>query len=435
MQRMFRSPLLLMALTVFIDIAGFGLVLPLLPFWAEHLGAGSVGVGMILTAYALAQFLFTPLLGSYSDRYGRRPIIILSLLIEAIAFALSALASTLPVLLVARFIGGLGASNIGSAQAVVADVTPPEGRARGMGMIGAAIGMGFVIGPAAGGVLAALGNRLATLGGAFAVVGPSLPFWVSMLIAFANALLVWRFLPETHPRQAEASSAATIPSGRHGSPFASLSRALQNPAVTRLILVNLIFTLAFTAMEAVFPLFTQNRFGWTAAQNGYIFAYVGIVIVIMQGGMVGRLVRRFGEHRLQVAGLALLAGGLLLLPLNGGLALLVVALGVLSIGEGAVTPTTSALLSFASPAESQGELLGLAQGMGGLGRVIGPLAAGWLFSAAGIGAPFAIAGALTVLALLLAIPALPEGRVPRTAEAPDEPVAPEVAPLTSGEVR
>src|SRR5215469_13350361 len=133
MRRAGRSPLFLMALTVFIDITGFGLILPLLPFWAERLGAGPVGVGLILTVYALAQFLFTPVLGSLSDRYGRRPVILISLLIEALGFALTALAGALPFLLLARFIGGLGSSNIGSAQAVVSDVTPPEERARGMG--------------------------------------------------------------------------------------------------------------------------------------------------------------------------------------------------------------------------------------------------------------------------------------------------------------
>ena len=153
MNKMFRSPLFLMALTIFIDFAGFGLILPLLPFWAEHLGANPTEIGLILTIYALAQFIFTPILGSLSDRFGRKPIIIGSLLIEAFSLALTGFAGSLVVLLIARFIGGIGASNIGSAQAVVADVTPPEGRARGMGMIGAAIGLGFVIGPAIGGIL------------------------------------------------------------------------------------------------------------------------------------------------------------------------------------------------------------------------------------------------------------------------------------------
>jgi multidrug resistance protein len=390
MRRAGRSPLLLMALTVFIDITGFGLILPLLPFWAERLGAGPVGVTLILTAYALAQFLFTPLLGSLSDRFGRRPIILLSLLVEAVAFAGTALAGTLPLLLVARFVGGLGASNIGSAQAVVADVTPPEGRARGMGLIGASIGLGFVVGPALGGVLSPL--------------GATLPFWVAMGVALANAVLVLAFLPETRQQRAAQDTPA-----RQGAQalFAGWGRTLRQPAVARLVTISLLFTLAFTAMEAVFPLFSQHVYGWTAEQNGYIFTYVGVVIVIMQGGLIGRLVTYFGEQRLLIVGLALLAVGLALLPFSTTLAVLLVALGILSAGEGAVTPTSSALLSFASPADAQGETLGLAQGVAGLGRIVGPLLAGVLFTV-GVGVPFIAGAALLALAAVLAVPALPK---------------------------
>jgi multidrug resistance protein len=401
MRRKGRSPLLLMALTVFIDITGFGLILPLLPFWAERLGAGPVGVTLILTVYALAQFLFTPLLGSLSDRYGRRPIILISLLIEALAFALTALTGSLPFLLVARFIGGLGASNIGSAQAVVADVTPPEGRARGMGLIGASIGLGFVVGPALGGMLAPL--------------GATLPFWVALGVALANALLVLAFLPET--RQKRAAHAPAAPA-RHGASalFAGWRRTLRHPAVARLVAINLLFTVAFAAMEAIFPLFSQRTFGWTAQQNGYIFTYVGVMIVIMQGGLVGRLVRRWGERALLIAGLVMLAAGLALLPISTRLALLLASLGILSAGDGAVTPTTSALLSFASAADAQGETLGLAQGVAGLGRIVGPLLAGGLFTL-GAGVPFLVGAGLMALAAVIALPAFPGARREKAAQA------------------
>src|SRR5437660_859782 len=237
MNRTRRSPVYLMALTIFIDFAGFGIVLPLLPFWAERLGAGAVGVGLVLTIYALAQFFFTPVLGTLSDRYGRRPVILASLLIEALSLALSALAGSLPILLVARFIGGLGASNIGSAQAVVADVTPVESRARGMGIIGAAIGLGFVVGPALGGLLAPL--------------GPAVPFWVAMLVALANALLVLRFLPETRWIGTTRASASAAAHGM-GVLLAGWRQVLRHPVVARLVAVNLLFTGAFSAMEAVF---------------------------------------------------------------------------------------------------------------------------------------------------------------------------------------
>lgn len=387
-----RSPLLLMALTVFIDIAGFGLILPLLPFWAEKLGATPAQVGLILTVYALAQFLFTPLLGALSDRFGRKPVIIVSLLIEALSFALTALAGSLSMLLLARFIGGMGASNIGTAQAVVADTTPPEGRARGMGMIGAAIGLGFVIGPAVGGVLA---GRSA-----------GLPFWIAMAVALVNAALALALLPET--RVARPARADGAP---NASTLATWARVLRDPAVARLVTISLVFTVAFTAMEAVFPLFTQKYFGWQALQNGYLFTYVGVIVVLMQGGLVGQIVKRIGERATLILGLALLAIGLLLLPFSTTLAVLLVTVGLLSAGDGAVNPASSALLSFAAPEDAQGATLGVAQGVAGLGRVIGPLAAGALFgSQFGPGSPFVLGGALALVAALIALPRLPGPR-------------------------
>lgn len=400
MSKIFRSPLFLMAFTIFIDFTGFGLIIPLLPFWAQHLGANAVGVGLILTIYALAQFIFTPILGSLSDRYGRRPVIITSLVIEAIALALTALASTLPLLFVARFIGGVGSSNIGSAQAVVSDVTPPTGRARGMGLIGAAIGMGFVVGPAIGGVLAPL--------------GPAVPFWAAMGVAIVNTLLVALFLPETRKRGVTAAEA------HKGKGFSVLlagwQQALRHPVVTRLAIINLLFNVAFTAMEAIYPLFSQHVFGWTAMQNGYIFTYVGIVIVIMQGGLIGRLVKRFGERTLLIAGLIMLAIGLGLLPWSTQLGLMLVALGILSAGDGAVTPTISTLLSFASSVDTQGETLGFAQGLAGLGRIVGPLIAGSFYAFAGPGSPFLMGAGLIIVALLIALSTLPVNK--RTEEQP-----------------
>ncbi len=393
MNKLLRSPLFLMAFTIFIDFAGFGLILPLLPFWAQHLGANATGVGLILTMYALAQFVFTPILGRLSDRYGRKPVIVVSLLIEALSFALSALANALPMLLAARFIGGLGASNIGSAQAVVSDITQPEGRARGMGMIGAAIGLGFVVGPAIGGMLAPL--------------GAAVPFWAAMGVALVNALLVLRFLPETRKRR-EAIEGENTTHQSGNLLFAGWRYVVKSGALARLIAINLLFTIAFTAMEAVFPLFTQHTFGWTAMQNGYIFTYVGFIIVIMQGGLVGQLVKRFGERGLAIGGMVMLAAGLILLTRSVNLALLLIALGILSAGDGAVTPTLSTLLSFAGPTEAQGETLGLAQGIAGLGRVVGPLLAGVLFQLGGAGAPFLVGGILAALAAALLLPSLPE---------------------------
>lgn len=401
MQKKERSPLLLMALTILIDFTGFGLIIPLLPFWAERFGANAVEIGLLITVYALAQFLFTPVLGTLSDRYGRKPIIFVSLLIEVVALVLTALAGSLPMLLVARFIGGIGASNIGSAQAVVSDVTTREGRAKGMGMIGAAIGLGFVIGPALGGVLAPRSQAL--------------PFWVAAGVALVNALLVLLFLPETRTRRTSESESLEAEGRGLGVLLSGWRTVGHYPAILLLVFVNLIYTVAFTSMETVFPLFTQHTFGWGAAQNGYIFTYIGILIVIMQGGLVGRLVKRWSEQGVLLAGLVLMAVGLILLAFSTQLSVLLVTMGVLSIGDGAVTPTVSTLLSFASPTEIQGETLGFAQGMGGLGRIIGPLLAGSAYTFGGSATPFIGGGILVVLAVFitsLAMPALSSARTP-----------------------
>ncbi len=385
-----RSPLFLMALTILIDFTGFGLILPSLPFWAQHLRANALGVGLIITVYALAQFLFTPILGSLSDRYGRKPIITISLLIEAASLALTALAGSLPLLLAARFVSGIGASNIGSAQAVVSDITTPQERAKGMGLIGAAIGLGFVIGPALAGVLSPLGLTV--------------PFWVAGTVALLNALLVLCFFPET--RKQRTSTTTPIHSS-WAALFVGWRNAFRQRAIARLVCINFLFTIAFTAMEAIFALFSQRTFAWGAVQNGYIFTYIGVLIVIMQGGLVGQLVKRWNEQRVMIGGLVLLGCGLILLAFSTQIAWLLMTLAMLSIGDGAVTPTVSTLLSFSSMDEAQGETLGFAQGMAGLARVIGPLVAGVLYDRIGVGIPFTAGGILGILAVLLALSPLP----------------------------
>ncbi len=406
MKKTTRSPLLLMALTVLIDFTGFGVIIPLLPFWAQHLGANPVQVGLILTVYSLAQFIFLPVLGRLSDRYGRRPIVLWSLLIEALSLALSALAGSFAFLLVARFIGGMGAANIGTAQAVVSDTTAPAERAKGMGFIGAAIGLGFVLGPA--------------LGGGLATLGQTAPFWFAAGLALINAALVFFLLPETRVQSDHTSDAERESS----SLMSSLLASLRSPAVARLLGINLLYTLAFTAMEAMYPLFSQKAFGWGATQNAAIFVLVGVVMVIVQGGLVGRLSKLWGVQGLLVVGLALLAAGLLLLPFGTRLAIMLIAVGVLSAGSGAVSSMSSALASLATSDETQGQTLSLIQSSGGLGRIIGPVAAGWVFAAGGASAPFVVGGLLTALALLVALPRIPTQHHVQPEQAPTTPTEP-----------
>ncbi|GCE05547.1 MFS transporter [Dictyobacter aurantiacus] len=410
MEQKRRSPLLLMALTILIDFTGFGLIIPLLPFWAEHLGANPLGVGAIVTAYALAQFIFTPVLGGLSDRYGRRPVIVISLLIETLSLALTALSGSLIMLLFARFIGGLGASNIGSAQAVVSDVTPAKDRAKGMGLIGASIGVGFVLGPALGGILSPIGSTI--------------PFWAAAAIALVNALLVFCFLPETRTRKvlyAQSAKQKSESMNRFSVLWSGWQRALNAPIVLRLVIVNLLFTIAFTSMETIFPLFSQQKFGWNSVQNAYLFTYVGFIVVLMQGGLVGRLVKRWNEQKLMLAGLFLLTIGLVTLAFSNQLALVLISVGLLSIGDGAISPTISTLLSFTSPIETQGEMLGLAQGVAGLGRVIGPMIAGSIDALSSPGIPLLLGGLITLLAAMVVLPILT--KIHRPEEKPELRVA------------
>lgn len=374
------SPLVVVALTLFLDFTGLTLVIPLLPYWAEHLGASPLIIGAVAASYALAQLVCTPLVGTLSDRYGRKPVILASLVIEAAAFALTAVATSLPLLFVARVLGGIGASNVGSAQAVAADVTTPERRAAAMGGIGAAIGAGHIVGPAVGGLLFA--------------VSAATPFWVATGVAVLNAALVWAFLPETH-----SATTRTAPM----SLLRTWQTALRRPGVLRLALVSLLFTLAMLAMETVFALYTQRTFGWTPESNGWLFAYLGLIVAATQLGVVGPLARRVSAGRLLVAGLALLAAGLALLPLAAPPVSLLVALGLFAFGAGVASPMVSTLLSLAAPADAQGGTLGLAQAITGAGRLAGSLLAGGLF-AAGAGLPFLAGAALCAVGLLLALP-------------------------------
>lgn len=353
-----RSPLLVVYLTVFIDLLGFGIILPALPYYAVSFGATGLWVGALLTAYSAAQFVGAPLLGRLSDRVGRRPVILASLAGSAISLTVTGLAGSLLLLLLARALAGLFGGSIAAAQAYIADVTRPEERARFMGLLGAAIGMGFVLGPAIGAALSPYGFGTA----AFVAAG----------LAAANLAFGALTLAESLPleqRHGEQARRRRI----------SLVTALRQPSIGRLLAATFLTTFAFVGMEATFALFGQQRYGLETASLGLIFTYVGIVIVIVQGGLVGRIARRFGERPAAVAGAVLLGLSLAVLPLAGTLPLALAALGALAAGQGLVTPMLSALLSHESEAGEQGATLGLGQSLAAGARAVGPLAAGWLF--------------------------------------------------------
>lgn len=388
-------------LIVLIDLIGFGLVIPLLPFYAERFNASPQTVTVLLATYSLAQMITAPIWGRLSDRVGRRPVLMVSMGVAALAYLWLGFADALWMLFAARALGGACAGNIAAANAYIADVTTPENRARGMGMIGAAFGLGFIIGPALGGVVA--GNNLATAD----LRSPGLIACALSLIAFLGVLFVLK----------ESLAQGRAPRPRKGR-IAALRDALARKTLARLLLIFFLAILAFGGMEAVFALWAMAQFGWGPEQIGYIFTYVGVLSAVMQGGLIGRLAARFGEEKLLISGLSLIALGLLAIPLAHDLPVLIVAVSCLALGMGAMQPSLNSLISRRAGAEEQGEVMGVAQSIASLSRVLGPLLAGVLFAGLGRDAPFLAGMALVIVAALLGfgIPPAEPAAQPRAAE-------------------
>jgi MFS family permease len=384
-------------LIVFIDLVGFGLVIPLLPFYAARFGASPEGVTILLTVYSLVSMVTAPLWGRLSDRIGRRPVLIVSTLASALAYLWLGFAGSLWMLYAARAIAGACAGNIAAAQAYIADVTTPENRARGMGMIGAAFGLGFIVGPALGGAVA--GNDLAT-------ADLKTPMLIACGLSLVAAVGVLTILKESLTQDARARP-------RRGR-IEAIRGALGRPVLARLLLVFFLATLAFSGMEATFALWAMRQFSWGPAQVGYIFTYVGVLLAVMQGGGIGPLTKRFGEERLLLAGLGLIALGLLALP-GAGFGQLIVSMSLLAFGMGAMQPSLNSLISRRAAADQQGEVLGVAQSVSALSRVIGPAVAGVMFAGIGPATPFWSGTVLVVVAFAIGL------GVPRLAAEPREP--------------
>lgn len=374
-----RASLLVVYLTVFLDLMGFGILLPLMPYYAIHFGATGLGLGALFASFSVAQLLGAPLLGRLSDRLGRKPVLMVSLLGAAVAYVATGIADSLLTLMAARALAGLFAGSISTAQAYVADVTTPQERAKYMGLIGASIGMGFVMGPWIGSELSRFGFSTAA--------------FVSAGLSLFNCLFGLVALRESRRRVSAVRHVALTPS--------RLRSALAAPVIGRLLVAGFVSTFAFVAMEATFALLGQRKFDLRSAQLGRIFGGLGIVIVVVQGGLVGRLVRRFGERQLALSGSLVLAAGLATLPWMPTLPLTVAMLLGIAAGQGLLLPSLSSLLSRASGADEQGGVLGLGQSFSALARATGPVIAGWLFDR-DIHLPYGVSAALMlVLALLL----------------------------------
>jgi MFS transporter, DHA1 family, tetracycline resistance protein len=373
-------------LIVFVDLVGFGLVIPLLPFYAVRFAASPQQVTLLLATYSLCQLFTAPLWGRLSDRVGRRPVLMTSMLASALAYLWFGVADDLWMLFAARALAGACAGNIAAAQAYIADVTTPENRAKGMGLIGAAFGLGFIIGPALGGFLA--GNDPAT-------ADLARPAWLAATLSLAALGGVFALLRESLPPERRGGAGR----GRIG----AISGALRRPILSRLILTFFLVILAFAGMESTFALWAMPQFGWGPGEVGYVFAYVGVLSAVLQGGLIGRLASRFGEERLLLGGLVLIACGLVVLAAVRGIPLLGIAVTGLALGMGLTQPSLNSLISRRAGRAEQGEVLGVTQSVGSLARALGPAVAGMLFGELGHVSPFLWGAALVAAAWLVAL--------------------------------
>jgi MFS transporter, DHA1 family, tetracycline resistance protein len=372
------SPLVIIFITVFIDLVGFGIIIPLLPFYAESFGANAFTIGLLGTSFSLMQFVFSPVWGRWSDKIGRKPIILVGLLGSCISYVAMALAGSLVLLFVARIIGGIAGANVATAQAYIADITTPEDRAQGMGLMGTAFGLGFIFGPAIGGLLSR--------------VSPETPMWFAAALCLGNFVAAWFLLPES--RRVTASTKAL---GR----MAAFRHAMNKPTLLLVLALYFIVTLAFSAFEATFALFSEARFGYTAASIGFLFAFIGTVLAIVQGVLVGRVVKRVGERTLIPLAILLISISIGMLPFVWSVPALLVALFFLAVGMGFNSPSLSSMVSKLSDADDQGGTLGLASSLASLGRVVGPASGGYLYDAYGMTTPYVSSAALMFFAVVI----------------------------------
>ncbi|HTT74503.1 MAG TPA: MFS transporter [Candidatus Binataceae bacterium] len=380
-----HTPLMILFLTVFIDLLGFGIVIPFLPLYAERMHVGAAGIGLLLSIYSLMQLLMAPVLGRISDYVGRRPIIMLGLLGSSVGYLLYGFAGSFAMLLVSRAVHGACAGTISTAQAYVADTTDQSSRARGMGMIGAAFGLGFVLGPAIGGLLGHSSLRT--------------PVFFAAALTFANLIFAAMRLPESHEREANTRLALKD----LAAPLLNLPAELTQYRLERLFGLSFVTTSAIAGFEATFAMMVPRVYGYGPFGVGGLFAFAGLTQAITQGYLLGKIVKRTGELPLIRTGLVLLALGLAPLASLTSHALLLFCLALLAIGYGLASPSIASLISRRTAREKQGEVLGANQSAQSLARIMGPLAAGSIYQWIGPQPVYFTAAVMASLALMLAV--------------------------------
>ena len=346
---MMTRPLFVIFLTMFVNMLGFGIIIPLLPFYAEMFGATPIVIGLLFASFSVCQLVAAPVLGDMSDRYGRRPVLIFSLLGTVISFVLLAMAQSITLLFAARIVDGLSGGNVSTARAYIADVTEPQDRARAYGVIGAAFGLGFIFGPAMSGVLAQISYTA--------------PIWAAAALTLGATAVAWLWLPETVHR-AQAGT---------GMPFRNLPAMLRRPVLGRILVIDFAYWFAFAIFQTTFALFTARRFGFNASQTGYFFSVFGVLGAVVQGGFIRPIVRALGDKRTFVVGIMCSAADLIAATLTHSVVMFAASLVPLAFGIGLGHPTVSSLVSRAARSEEQGRVQGAASAMESLGRTVGPV--------------------------------------------------------------
>jgi MFS transporter, DHA1 family, tetracycline resistance protein len=387
-----RARLAVLFATVFIDLLGFGIVIPFLPLYAQRLHVTATGIGLILSSYSLMQLLFAPLLGGLSDHYGRRPIIMLGLLGSSISYLIYGFATSFTLLLTSRAVHGACAGTVATAQAYVADTTTESERAHGMGMIGAAFGLGFVLGPALGGLLGHSDLRI--------------PVFFAGLLTLANLFFAALILPESRQKAPPASLGWIVVAA----PLLKLPLQLTSHRLSRLFLIAFLETSAMAAFEATFALMVSAMYGYGARGVGELLAFAGALQAFTQGYLLRKIVARYGELRLVRFGMVAFAAGMAPMASLSSRALLWLMLGLLALGYGLASPSVASLISRSTDDSLQGETLGVNQSALSLARICGPLIAGFMYQTLAPAAVY-IAGALTALVALALTHKIESGRV------------------------
>ena len=386
-----KTSLAVLFLTVFIDLIGFGMVIPFLSFYAREYGASGVAVGAVVGVYSIMQFFFAPVWGRLSDRIGRRPVILISVTTSCIGYLLFAFARSYTVLFISRVIAGAGGANIGTAQAYIADSTTPENRAKGMGLVGAAFGMGFILGPPLSGVLSHVGSQ-------HGMAGNLLPGLAAGTLSFIALSIAFFVLGESKPPD------ATVRSGIPPQFDKRVWSALGHRRMLGAIMITLFLQLlAVAGMETSVTLHARDRFHFTQLDLSYFFLFMGVIVAVIQGGLIGRLAKAVGERTLISIGTAAYTLGLLLVPTVWRVPMLYVVAFLVSIGTGLCYPSLTSMVSKVSAANEQGSMLGIATAVGSLARFVGPIFMGFLYDLAQSRGAFYGGATLTAAAFVVSL--------------------------------